>query len=68
MTMPGFTGEVLAAQVRRLRPEIPVGLVSGFSDRLTAEEVHAAGFDGFVDTPLRPTTLAQLISKLCDRC
>jgi len=67
MTMPGLTGELVAAEVRRLRPEIPVVLVSGFSDRLTAEQALAAGFDGFVDKPLRPTTLAQLIRRLCDR-
>jgi CheY-like chemotaxis protein len=67
MTMPGLTGDALAAQVRHLRPEIPVVLVSGFSDRLTEEQARAAGFDGFADKPLRPTTLAQLIRKLCDR-
>ncbi len=67
MTMPRITGDVLAAEVRRVRPDIPVVLVSGFSDRLTAEQARAAGFDGFVDKPLRPTTLAQLIRKLCDR-
>jgi CheY-like chemotaxis protein len=65
MTMPGLTGDVLAAEVRNLRPEIPVVLVSGFSDRFTAERAEQAGFDGFVDKPLRPTTLAQLIRKLC---
>ena len=65
MTMPGITGDVLATEVRRLRPEIPVVLVSGFSDRFTAEQAKTAGFDGFVDKPLRPTSLAQLIRKLC---
>jgi PAS domain S-box-containing protein len=67
MTMPGITGEILAAEVRRLRPALPVVLVSGFSDRMTTEQALAAGFDGFVDKPLRPTTLAQLIRKLLDR-
>jgi DNA-binding NtrC family response regulator len=65
ITMPGFTGEVLAAHVKSLRPDIPVLLVSGYSDRLTPEQSRAAGFDGFVDKPLRPTRLAQLIRQLC---
>jgi CheY-like chemotaxis protein len=67
MTMPGLTGDVLATEVRRIRPDMAVILVSGHSDRLTAEQAQAAGFDGFVDKPLRPTTLIQIIRKVCDR-
>lgn len=67
MTMPRITGDVLAAEVRRIRPEIPVAVVSGFSDRFTAEKARVASFDGFVDKPLRPTALAQLVRRLCDQ-
>ncbi len=67
MTMPGLTGDVLAAEVKALRSDIPVVLVSGFSDRFTAEHARAAGFDGFIDKPVRPATLAHLIHRLCHR-
>ena len=37
MIMPGeVTGRVLIEQVRRLRPSLPVGVVSGYSDELLA--------------------------------
>jgi PAS domain S-box-containing protein len=65
MTMPRLTGDLLAAEIKRLRPEIPIILVSGFSDRITPEQAKEAGFDGFVDKPLRPTTLAGIIGRLC---
>jgi PAS domain S-box-containing protein len=64
MTMPGLTGEALAGEIRRLRPDIPIVLASGFSDRITPDEARAAGFDEFVDKPLRMTVLAQLIQRL----
>jgi signal transduction histidine kinase/ActR/RegA family two-component response regulator len=67
MTMPGLTGDVLASELRRIRPGIPVALLSGFSDRWTAERARAAGFDGVIDKPLRPAALAQLVRELCDR-
>jgi two-component system cell cycle sensor histidine kinase/response regulator CckA len=64
MTMPRLTGDLLAAEIKRVRPEIPIILVSGFSDRITPEQAKEAGFDGFVDKPLRPTTLAEIIGRL----
>ena len=37
MIMPGeVTGRVLIEEARRLRPSLPVGVVSGYSDELLA--------------------------------
>jgi CheY-like chemotaxis protein len=56
---------------KRLRPigssKPPVVLVSGYSDQFTAEKAHAAGFDGYLDKPVRPSMLAQLVRKVLDR-
>jgi CheY-like chemotaxis protein len=51
-TMPTMTGEVLAHALRRIRPDIPIILCSGFSDTMTAERARALGIDAFVLKPL----------------
>jgi PAS domain-containing protein len=51
-TMPTMTGEVLAHELRRIRPDLPIILYTGFSDTMTAERAQALGIDGFVRKPL----------------
>jgi CheY-like chemotaxis protein len=66
MTMPKLTGDLLATAIKRIRPDLPVILLSGFSDRVTPERVKDARIDGFGEKPLRPTALARLIGQLRD--
>ena len=66
MTMPGLTGDVLATEIKRLRPDIPIILVTGYSDKITLELAVAAGINEFVYKPMSLTAVAQLIRKLCD--
>jgi CheY-like chemotaxis protein len=68
MTMPKLTGDLLAIAIKRIRPDLPVILLSGFSDRITPERVKEAGIDGFGEKPLRPTALARLIAQLQNHC
>ena len=42
-TMPGMTGLVLASELRKARPGLPVILMTGYSLSLTSEGVEAAG-------------------------
>jgi PAS domain S-box-containing protein len=51
-TMPTMSGEVLAHELRRIRPDIPIILSTGFSDTMTAERVRGLGIDAFVLKPL----------------
>lgn len=64
MTMPRLTGDALGAAVRELRPDLPMILVSGFSDLVTPEQVCANGFAAFLAKPLRPAALAQAIEQI----
>ncbi len=41
-TMPVMTGDMLAEAVHRLRPDMPVLILTGFSHRLTPERIAAA--------------------------
>jgi signal transduction histidine kinase/CheY-like chemotaxis protein len=49
--MPGLTGWDVATHVKQRRPGTPVVLVTGWGDRMTAEEVQARGIDFLVSKP-----------------
>jgi CheY-like chemotaxis protein len=63
MTMPGLTGDQLAVELRRVRPEIPILICTGFSERLAEAEARALGIDAFL---MKPVGLAELAGAL--RC
>ncbi len=52
MTMPGLTGEGLTHELRRLRPDIPIILCTGFSHVMDATKAQAMGIDAFLLKPL----------------
>jgi PAS domain S-box-containing protein len=59
-TMPGLSGDGVIERLRRLRPALPVVLVSGYSAReLVADECVA-----FVAKPMTLSDLQQAISRL----
>ncbi len=51
-TMPGLTGDDLAEAVHRVRPDVPVILVTGYSYRLTAERLEAVGATAVLQKPV----------------
>lgn len=65
LTMPGLTGDALVVEIRRLRPDLPIVLATGFCERLTPEQAKDAGADAFVDKPLVPSALACVIRQVC---
>ena len=44
LTMPKMTGPTLAAEIWKIRPGLPIVLLTGYSASLTAERVEALGF------------------------
>jgi signal transduction histidine kinase/ActR/RegA family two-component response regulator len=65
LAMPNITGEALGLSIRKLRPDIPIILMSGNLERLARDRVHATGADLCLAKPFRPTELAQAIRGLC---
>jgi CheY-like chemotaxis protein len=51
-TMPVMTGERLVRELRRIRPDIPIILCTGFSHTITASKVQALRVDAFLLKPL----------------
>src|SRR6185369_1152670 len=50
--MPGLTGSELAAEARRLRPDIPVVLMSGYVTPALAARAHEIGVAEVLAKPL----------------
>lgn len=51
-TMPRMTGEALVRELRRIRPDIPIILCTGFSHVMTTEQVRLLGIDAFLLKPV----------------
>ena len=66
MTMPNMTGVQLAAELKKIRPNIPVVLCTGFSYQVNDEKCKALGIDDFVMKPVIKNEIAATIRKLID--
>ncbi len=51
-TMPVMTGDKLVAELRRIRPDIPLILCTGYSHTLSEEQARAIGVDAYLQKPL----------------
>jgi signal transduction histidine kinase len=65
-TMPDMTGMELAQELRRLRPDIPIILCTGYSENVSLEKIKAAGINGLLMKPIFLSKLAETIRKVLD--
>jgi PAS domain S-box-containing protein len=63
-TMPYMTGEVFAHALRRLRPDLPIILLTGYSPLIDAAKAQALGIDAFLLKPTNLYELAQTIQQV----
>jgi CheY-like chemotaxis protein len=63
MTMPIITGNELARELMRVRPDIPIILCTGFSDTISADEARAMGIREYLMKPIVASDLAQSIRR-----
>ena len=66
MTMPRMTGDKLARAVKEIRPDIPVILCTGFSERLN-QNAHGLRVDGVLMQPVNKREMAIAIRELFDK-
>ncbi len=64
MTMPNIRGDQVAGAVMSLRPEIPVILCTGFSDRISREQALDMGIREYLMKPVSKTDLAWCIRRV----
>jgi PAS domain S-box-containing protein len=64
LTMPQMSGDELAERIREERPDIPIILCTGYSERLTKEGVKELGIQSFVMKPFKIRDLAEEIHTI----
>jgi nitrogen-specific signal transduction histidine kinase len=65
--MPSLTGVDLCAQVKKIRPDMPVILCTGYSEQVNDEILKKAGVDEFFLKPVTLQGLAQVVRQALDR-
>ncbi|MBL7177779.1 MAG: response regulator [Desulfobacteraceae bacterium] len=64
MTMPHMTGENLAKEIMKIRPDIPIILCTGFSEHITDKKAKELGIREFAMKPFAIHDLAKTIRKV----
>jgi len=65
-TMPNMTGDNLAVELLRIRPDIPIILCTGFSHAITPEKASALGIREFVMKPIVGAQLGRVVRRVLD--
>lgn len=63
LTMPDIKGTQLAEMIKKVRPDLPVILITGFSDITTVEKANSAFIDAVLSKPLSINALAMTLKK-----
>jgi CheY-like chemotaxis protein len=63
-TMPRMTGIELASKVKAIRPDIPLILMTGYCDKISAETYRSLGFEGYLVKPILAGQLTRMIRSL----
>lgn len=64
--MPKLYGTKLAEEILKIRPDLPIILISGFADTITLESVQEVGIRDFVMKPLVGHELSKAIRHALD--
>jgi CheY-like chemotaxis protein len=63
-SMPELTGTELAQELHSLRPDLPIIIMTGYSDDINEEKATRLGIRGFMTKPLESSQLIQMITRL----
>ena len=67
LTMPKMTGDKLVQEILNIRPDIPVILCTGFSEKIDEKKATAIGASDYIEKPVNQHDFAFKIRKVLDR-
>ena len=67
MTMPHMTGDKLALELMKIRPDIPIILCTGHSKLISKEKARRLGIRAFVIKPLLKRVMAETVRNVLDK-
>lgn len=62
--MPEMTGVEIAQAMMKVRPDTPILLITGYSEKITAENAKSFGLRGYFPKPINEEQLLSKISSL----
>ncbi|THB81132.1 MAG: response regulator [Desulfobacteraceae bacterium] len=65
--MPGMTGSELSQEILKIRPDIPIIICSGYSERLDKLKAKGLKVAAFLDKPLLIDDLITITKKGLDK-
>ena len=66
MTMPGMTGEKLAQELMKVRPDIPVILCTGYSQQISEQKAYALGIRAFLYKPISIEIISRTVRSVLE--
>jgi len=66
MTMPHMTGDKLAQEFMKIRPDIPIILCTGHSRLVSEKKAKEIGIKAFVMKPILRRTIAETVRSVLD--
>jgi CheY-like chemotaxis protein len=67
MTMPNMTGKDLAKELMTIRPDFPIILCTGFSEKIDERRAQEMGINAFVMKPIFMRDIANTIRAVLDK-
>jgi PAS domain S-box-containing protein len=67
MTMPGMTGDILAAELMKIRSDIPVIICTGYSERIDEQRAGDLGIKGLIMKPFTIRGLSKTVRAVLDQ-
>ncbi len=66
MSMPHMTGDALARKMLSIKPDLPIIICTGFSERLNKELAKEMGIKGLLMKPVTISDMAQEVRRVLD--
>jgi PAS domain S-box-containing protein len=67
MTMPNMTGDTLAMELMKIRPDIPVIICTGYSERMDDQRAQELGIKGLIMKPFTIRSLSKTVRNALDQ-
>jgi len=64
MTMPYMTGDKLALKIKEIRPDVPVLLCTGFSEKINAQKKEDLDIEGVMIKPVTKADFIKMVRKI----
>jgi len=61
-----MTGDTLARKLLEIRPDIPIIISTGFSEKMDEKKASEIGVSAFTMKPIVMRTLAEIVRKVLD--